>query len=70
VELGPTDKNYKAYVENAGGEPIKVHGASKFYFQHLSEDQRKYFVQLLNEKRIKIGVPGHFYVYPFFIKRG
>ena len=42
---------------------------TKFYFQHLSTDQKKRFIELLNEKKIKIGVPHHFYVTPFFIKK-
>lgn len=44
-ELGPTDKNYKVYV--AG---LNVRGAGKFYFQHLSEDQRREFVDLYNSR--------------------
>lgn len=43
---------------------------TKFYFQHLSVDQKKRFVELLNEKKLKIGMPGHFYTSPFFISRG
>ena len=39
-EIGPTDKNYKVYLE--GAKAPKVRGACKFYFQHLSETaQRK-----------------------------
>jgi len=57
-ELIPTDKNYKVYVGSAH---------KKFYFEHLSEDQKKFFVEQLNQKRIKFGIPGHFYVLPFFI---
>jgi hypothetical protein len=60
VELGPTDKNYKAYVD------IEL-GTKKFYFVHLSEAQMRRFVELLNERKLKIGYPGHFYVKPFFI---
>lgn len=55
----PTDKSYKIYI----GEEHK-----KFYFQHLSEDQMKRIVQLLNEKKINFAEPGHFYVKPFFIQ--
>lgn len=58
VELGPTDKDYKVYVDGMNG---------KFYFQHLSEEQMKKFVELLNAKTLKIGYPGHFYTTPFFI---
>lgn len=126
VTLGPTDKSYKVYVLNAGGQPFKrahridsieermkaaaknmklpldVRAAlspdvlddvekyeagepldkmrnwkwvtedrqeGKFYFQHLTVDQQKRFVDLLNEKKIKFGEPGYFYVRPFFISR-
>ena len=102
VELGPTDKSYKVYIENKGGAGFKQsyrdcvpdksvidgkevttkctgpdtcthwttreRSSTKFYFQHLSEDQKKRFVELLNEKKIRIGAPGHFYTKPFFIK--
>lgn len=40
---------------------------AKFYFQHLSVEQRKRFVELLNEKKLHIGDPGHFYARPFFV---
>ena len=59
-ELGPTDKNYKVYVEPRG----------KFYFQHLDKAQRMRFVEMLNKKDVTIGHPGHFYVKPFFISYG
>ncbi len=55
VEVGPTDKSYKVYVDQA-------HGGSKFYFQHLSPEQRQEFIQLLNDGTLNIGYPGHFYV--------
>lgn len=61
-EIGPTDKNYKAYINLPTGE-------AKFYFQHLSDDQRREFIALLNERprRVAIGYPGHFYRLPYFI---
>jgi len=61
-EVDPTDKDYKAYV---GGGPL---GVQKFYFDHLSEEERKHFVTLLNDGKIKVGYPGYFYVMPFFCK--
>jgi hypothetical protein len=95
VELGPTDKDYKVYVHNDGGQPFKqTYGETyeepatcgheghvekkfrwhcrdmaqaKFYFDHLSEAQRVRFVELLNQKKLKIGYPGHFYRRPFFV---
>lgn len=57
-EIGPTDKNYKAYVGSTEG---------KFYYQHLDEEQRKEFIDLLNQRKVNIGYPGHFYILPFFI---
>jgi hypothetical protein len=95
VILGPTDKNYKVYVRNKGGECFKqthridnsrehnLDGSPdqtkwvwqtndsqecKFYFQHLTDEQKKRFVELLNDKKIKFDQPGYFYVLPFFIK--
>jgi hypothetical protein len=59
-EVGPTDKNYKAYITLPGGE-------AKFYFQHLPEAQRHEFINLLNEHRVAFGYPGRFYVLPFFV---
>ena len=73
VEIGPTDKNYKIYVSNSGGEDFKqtyrncpedsnctgpddcTHwvtretSRTKFYFQHLSEEQMIRFIELLND---------------------
>lgn len=96
VTLDPTDKDYKVYVHNNGGEAflqasrtdkpsqigeilkdpndqslwtwqVKEQSQTKFYFQHLSEDQKKQFVELMNEKKIKLNEPGHFYRMPFFM---
>lgn len=66
AEIGPTDKSYKAYVRLVDHT---VPGAGKFYFQHLDEDQRTRFIELVNERKMTIGYPGHFYVLPFFCKR-
>lgn len=64
VELGPTDKSYKAYVHAApGGEH-----QGKFYFQHLSREQQVEFIDLVNAKAFPIGFPGRFYVLPFFAR--
>jgi hypothetical protein len=48
----------------------------KFYFQHFLNDdgtQNKdmciKFIELYNNKTMKIGYPGHFYVSPFFMKK-
>ena len=63
VTLGPTDKNYKVYVDFPGK-------TLKFYFQYLSEDQMSEFVALLNQRVLKLDFPGRFYVLPFFCGRG
>ncbi len=62
--IGPTDKNYKAYVQ---GWPGNGPNGGKFYFQHLSDDQKGEFVRLLNAKGINIDYPGRFYAAPFFV---
>lgn len=111
ASLGATDKNYKVYVANAGGDsfkqtyrdcydknpdgsmkfdahrrvvikPPECHGPddcthwvtrdtdhAKFYFYHLSEDQQRRFVDLLNAKALKFEGGIGFYVRPFFIGR-
>lgn len=67
IKLIPTDKNYKVYVENHGGEPF-VGVRPKFYFQHLDDRQKNDFVDLLNAQKVLLGYPGRFYVPPFFCK--
>ncbi len=44
-------------------------GQAKFYFDHLSEPQKKRFVELLNEKKLVLDFPGHFYRLPYFCVR-
>lgn len=39
----------------------------KFYFQHLSDEQMKKFVELLNRKEVKFNLVRGFTVLPFFI---
>lgn len=65
VKLGPTDKNYKVYVSVEGGTR-----EYKFYFLHLSEEQKHKFIELMNmrPRPFEIDYPGHFYVLPFFIE--
>lgn len=45
---------------------------AKFYFQHLTDEQKQRFVELYNqhvrkERVMKIGYPGYFYSLPFFM---
>lgn len=55
--LIPTDKSYKVYVGDH----------TKFYFQHLSDEQRQRFVELYNQRQLKV-LDGGFYVLPFFMQ--
>jgi len=65
VELGPTDKNYKLYLD---AKPDTPPVPLKFYFQHFSEAQKRRFVELLNLKKLHFGYPGYLYTTPFFIR--
>jgi hypothetical protein len=40
---------------------------AKFYFYHLSDAQRKRFVELLNDKKLNLDYPGYFYQLPYFV---
>ena len=64
IEITPTDKNYKIYLHSISGK----HYGMKFYFQHFSEEQKNKFIQLNNEKKLKLQEPGYFYCLPFFCK--
>lgn len=56
----------------AAQEPMIREGGrqAKFYYQHLSADQRARFIELHNARQIKIGYPGRLYVTPFFCRPG
>lgn len=60
VEALPTDKNYKLYLRSG------PHGQAKFYFQHFDKPQCLRFLDIYNGGTMKLGLPGHFYVRPFF----
>lgn len=66
IELGVTDKAYKAYlhISDTGQPPVK------FYYQHLSMQQRHEMVAMLNARQVNYGYPGGFTVLPFFIQTG
>ncbi|MCW2758043.1 MAG: hypothetical protein JWO46_1789 [Nocardioidaceae bacterium] len=53
VEIGPTDKSYKLYVDSMRG---------KFYTAHLSEEQGWEFDRLWKAHEINWGYPGAPYV--------
>lgn len=42
---------------------------SKFYFEHLSGEQRQRFIEKLNAGELTLREPGFFYALPFFAKR-
>lgn len=58
-----TDKSYKAYLAKPTGEQV-----AKFYYQHLSEPQRRALVHLVNAGGVQFGDSG-LYVLPFFMTR-
>lgn len=41
----------------------------KFYFEHLSTEQRIRFIELLNANKLTLREPGYFYALPFFMTR-
>lgn len=55
--LVPTDKSYKAYIGDY----------DKFYYQHLSQEQRVEFFTFYKSGNINFAEPGYFYVLPYFI---
>ncbi len=92
VRLVPTDKSYKVYVDNEGGESFKQSyrecspgcnvgpdkcphwttrtvSETKFYFRHLSKEQKQEFINLVNVGKVKLAFPGRFYVTPYFMGR-
>jgi len=75
-DLTPEEKEIaKGYDPTDGQERFIQFGTNgainhaKFYFQHLSPEQRTKFVQLLNDKKMNIGYPGYFYSLPYFVKK-
>lgn len=66
--LIPTDKSYKVYVETVDPATRETK-REKFYFQHFSREQADEFIKLHNDKTLKLGYPGHFYVAPYFCAR-
>lgn len=62
IVLTPTDDSYKTYI--SGGKIN--HCTTGFYFQHLSQEQMDRFIELHNNKKMKIDYPGRFYVKPYF----
>ena len=55
--LTGTDKGYKAYISDDG----------KFYYENLSLEQQKEFIQMLNDKTINLEPHFGLYVLPSFV---
>lgn len=57
---------------DSSGDPTKwVWGSAevptvKFYFQHLTLEQREQFIALYNDKKMQMAYPHQFYVTPYF----
>ncbi len=63
---GVPPESIRAKVEACPHWVIEDRQHGKFYFQHLSVEQKNRFIELHNEKKMKIGYPGYFYVLPYF----
>jgi len=66
-EVGPTDKRYKAYIKSPTTDAAPHGREAKFYYQHLSHEQKRRFVDLYNDQTMQIGYPGNFTAFPFFM---
>src|ERR1039457_1907739 len=60
--LIPTDKKYKVYATEEGHR-------RKFYWDHMTREQADEFIEMHNARKLKIDVPGYFYVLPYFAQR-
>lgn len=58
------EAHYDAHIAPTMTGSVEV----KFYFQHLSEEQRAEFIRLHNGGQMQVGYPGHFYQPPYFTR--
>lgn len=69
VWIVPTGTDYRAGVriertrEDGSTETIKRH----IMFHHMTDDQRSVFIDLMNDRRIRIWYPSYFYLMPYFM---
>jgi hypothetical protein len=63
AKLESTDKDYKVYLVQQRPWSMR-----KFYFAHLSMEQRAEFIQLLNGNAVSFSPNNRFTVLPFFAK--
>lgn len=57
-------KHYLGHWVKPDVESAREQG--KFYFQHLNAAEQERFMALYNARKVKMAMPGHFYVLPFF----
>ncbi len=67
VVISGTDKSYKAYIRELPVSGTDILNHAKFYYMHLSQDQKGEFVHLYNERKIVTDEFG-LYTLPFFMK--
>lgn len=58
-------KDTKYFMLSPRGETKQT----KFYMDHLSEDEKQRLIDMINAKSINFASPGYFYVLPFFVQR-
>lgn len=63
-QVNTTSKGYKLYLGKPEGEQV-----GKAYLQHLSDDQRRAFIDRLNDDTINFGTYGRGGWLPFFAQR-
>lgn len=63
VTLTPTDDSQKVYVDGEGLQ------SAKFYFEHMSDAQRRRFIELYNERKLRFYQAQPFYVLPYFMQQ-
>ena len=68
---GKTPEQINADLEHHWDEheaPLLVGGneRAKFYYEHLSAEQRDEFIDLHNSSSMRFGYPGYLYVLPYF----
>lgn len=61
-------KNYNDGQHYVVVEPRGSIFWGKFYFMHLSEDQMRAFIDAYNAHTMTFKEPGHFYVWPYFMR--
>jgi hypothetical protein len=70
LERGETPEEFRAALADHYDREVARSEAfgsqEKFYFQHLTPEQRDEFIELHNSRQMNVGYPGHFYQLPFF----